>query len=161
MKVLAIDPGYERLGVAVLEKEKGKKERLIFSDTIQTSPKREFKDRLFEIGLAVEEIIKKYQPENFAIEKLFFNTNQKTATNVSEIRGMLIYLAQKSLMDIYEYTPLEIKVAVTGQGRADKKQVIFMIDRLIDITKEIKFDDEYDAIACGLTFFAYYRENKI
>lgn len=154
MRVLAIDPGYERLGVAVLEKKNGEKEKVIFSETIKTSPKREFKDRLFEIGLAVEEIIKEYKPENFAIEKLFFNTNQKTATNVSEVRGMLIYLAQKNKMDVYEYTPLEIKVAITGQGRADKKQVMFMLERLVKIEKEIKYDDEYDAIACGLTFLA-------
>ena len=160
MKVLAIDPGYERLGVAVIEKVDGK-EKLIFSDTFQTSSKNDFIDRMFQIGQEIEKVIEKYQPEFFSIEKLFFNSNQKTATNVSEIRGSLIYIALKNKMKVFEYTPLQIKAAVTGQGRADKKQVMFMIDRLIKIEKEIKYDDEYDAIACGLTFFAYYRENKI
>ncbi|HIP21948.1 MAG TPA: crossover junction endodeoxyribonuclease RuvC [Candidatus Pacebacteria bacterium] len=157
MKVLAIDPGYERLGVAVIEKENGK-EKLIFSDTFKTSKKDEFIDRMFQIGQEVEKVIEKYQPEFFTIEKLFFNNNQKTATNVSEVRGALIYIALKNKMKVYEYTPLQIKAAVTGQGRADKKQVMFMMDRLIKIDKEIEYDDEYDAIACGLTFFAYYRE---
>ena len=156
MKVLAIDPGYERLGVAVIEKEKGK-EKLIFSNTLKTSPKKDFIQRLFEIGVEVEKIIQEHQPEFFAIEKLFFNSNQKTATNVSEIRGALIFLALKNKMKVFEFTPLQIKVAITGQGRADKKQVMFMIDRLIKIEKEVKYDDEYDAIACGLTFFAVYR----
>jgi len=152
-RVLGIDPGYERLGVAVVEKENGR-EKLIFSETIKTSPKRDFKDRLFEIGEEVQKIIDEYKPENLAIEKLFFNTNQKTATNVSEIRGMLLYIAQKNKMDIYEYTPLQIKVAITGQGRADKKQIMFMLERLIKIEKEIKYDDEFDAIAVALTGFA-------
>ncbi len=152
-RVLGIDPGYERLGVAVVEKENGK-EKLIFSETLKTSPKRDFKDRLFEIGEEVQKIIDEYKPENLAIEKLFFNTNQKTATNVSEVRGALLYIAQKNLMDIYEYTPLQIKVAITGQGRADKKQIMFMLERLIKIEKEIKYDDEFDAIAVALTGFA-------
>ena len=160
MKVLAIDPGYERLGVAVIEKEKGE-EKLILSDTLKTSPKKDFIQRLFEIAAEVEKIIQEYQPEFFAIEKLFFNSNQKTATNVSEIRGALIFLALKNKMKVFEFTPLQIKVAITGQGRADKKQIMFMIDRLIKIEKEIKYDDEYDAIACGLTFFAIYRENNL
>lgn len=160
MKVLSIDPGYERLGVAVIEKENGK-ENLLFSETIKTSPKKEFTDRLFEIGYVVEKIIEKYNPEFFAIEKLFFNSNQKTATNVSEIRGALIYIALRNKMKVFEYTPLQIKVAVTGQGRADKKQVMFMIDRLIKIEKKIDYDDEYDAIACGLTFFAHYNQRII
>ena len=159
MKVLAIDPGYERIGIAVIEKVNGK-EKLIFSSTFKTLKKDKFIDRMFQIGQEIEKIIEKYHPEFFAIEKLFFNTNQKTATNVSEIRGALIYLALRNNLKVFEYTPLQIKVAVTGQGRADKKQVMFMIERLIKIENEIKYDDEYDAIACGLTFFAHYNTNS-
>ena len=161
MRVISIDPGYERLGIAVLEKEKNGQEKLIFSDTFKTSPKKDFKERLFEIGQRVEKIIKEYQPEFFAIEKLFFNTNQKTAMNVSEVRGALIFLAYQNNLKVFEYTPLEIKTAITGEGRADKKQIIFMVERLIEIKEKIKYDDEYDAIACGLTFFAYYRERNL
>ncbi len=154
MKILAIDPGYERLGVAVLEKEK-EKEKYIFSETFKTSAKLEFSQRLFLLGKRIEEIIEKYQVEVLAIEKLFFNTNQKTATNVAEVRGALIYIALKNNLKLFEYTPLEIKMAVAGYGRADKKQVIFMIHQLLKLSKEIKYDDEYDAIATGLTFFAH------
>lgn len=152
MKVLAIDPGYDRLGIAVVEKEN--EEKLIFSETFSTDKKLDFIERLFLVSSEVEKIIKRYQPEYFAIEKLFFNTNQKTATNVSEVRGALIFVALKAGLKVFEYTPLQIKTAVTGYGRADKKQMITMLEKLIKIEKEIKHDDEYDAIACALTFFA-------
>jgi len=154
MKILSIDPGYERLGVAILEKEDGK-EKLLFSETFQTSAKDKFIDRLYLLGEHLESVIEKYEPKILSIEKLFFNTNQKTATNVSEVRGAIIYLALKNSLKVYEYTPLEIKTAVAGYGRADKKQVVFMIKQLIEIKEEIKYDDEWDAIAVGLTFFAY------
>jgi crossover junction endodeoxyribonuclease RuvC len=158
MRVLSIDPGYERLGIAIIEKDKEKKnekEVYIYSETFQTSSKLPFVERLLLLGQRVEEIIKEHKPDILSIEKLFFNTNQKTATNVAETRGVIIYLSLKNKMKVYEYTPLEIKLAVGGHGRADKKQVIFMVKQLISITKEVKYDDEYDAIAVGLTFFAY------
>lgn len=155
MKVMSIDPGYERLGISILEKEKGKKEICLYSETFKTSAKLEFKERLLLIGLKIEGVIKKYSPNYLAIEKVFFNSNQKTATNVSEVRGVIIFLSLKNKLKVYEYTPLEIKLAVGGHGRADKKQVIFMTKQLIEIKKDIKYDDEYDAIATGLTFFAY------
>lgn len=157
MKVLAIDPGYERLGIAILEKEPRGRENLLYSETFQTSAKDEFIDRMFQLGQRVEELVETYQPDCLAIEKLFFNTNQKTATNVSETRGTIIYLAKKAGMEVYEYTPLQIKTAVAGHGRADKKAVLDMTKKLIDIPEGKRYDDEYDAIACGLTFFAYYR----
>ncbi|MCK5589212.1 MAG: crossover junction endodeoxyribonuclease RuvC [Candidatus Pacebacteria bacterium] len=154
MKVLSIDPGYERLGIAILEKENGI-EKIIFSETFKTLAKDDFIKRMFLIGKEIEKIIKKYNPKILSIEKLFFNTNQKTATNVSEVRGSIIYIAMKYGLEVFEYTPLEIKSAVTGDGRADKKQMVFMVKQLIKIEKEVKYDDEWDAIAVGLTFFAY------
>ena len=153
MRVIGIDPGYDRLGVSIIEQINGK-EKLLFSSTIQTSSKDKFIKRMYQLGVELERIIKEYKPNFFAIEKLYFNSNQKTATNVSEVRGALIFLALQNNLEVFEYTPLQIKVAITGQGRADKKQVIFMVDRLIKINKKIKYDDEYDAIACGLTFLA-------
>ncbi len=155
MKILSIDPGYERLGIAILEKKEGQKEKYIYSETFKTSAKLDFIERLFLLGQRIEEMIEQYQPDILAIEKLFFNTNQKTATNVSEARGAIIYTALKNKMKVFEYTPLEIKTAIAGYGRADKKQVIFMTKQLLKIDKEIKYDDEYDAIAVGLTFLAY------
>ena len=156
MKILSIDPGYERVGVAVLEKTSGGagQEKLIYSNCFKTDKGLPFLERLELVGNEVERVIKKYKPEAFAIEKLFFNTNQKTATNVSEVRGALIYIALKNKLKVFEYTPLQIKSAVAGDGHADKTQVIAMVENLIKIKEDIKYDDEYDAIAVGLTCFA-------
>lgn len=153
MTIISIDPGYERLGIAVLEKEAGK-EKLIFSDCFRTSPKDSHENRTLEIGLKLEKLIKKYSPTAFIFESLFFNSNQKTAMNVSKTLGALIYIAKRKGLDIYEFTPLQIKVAVTGNGRSSKEGVIKMIPLLIKIPRKKMLDDEYDAIACGLTFFA-------
>ena len=88
------------------------------------------------------------------IESLFFNTNQKTALLVSEAKGMIKYIALQNKLDVFEYTPLQIKIAVTGYGRSNKEQVTLMTKKLIHIKKGVKYDDEYDAIAVGLTYFA-------
>ncbi len=151
MRVLAIDPGYERVGTAVVEKETSKKELLLYSDCFQTSSKEMFENRLLEIGNEIERLITEYSPQALAIEKLFFNTNQKTAMRVAEVRGALIYIGKKYGLLSFEYTPLQIKNAVSGYGRSTKAQIAKMVPQLIDIQKEIKFDDEYDAIAIGLT----------
>jgi crossover junction endodeoxyribonuclease RuvC len=156
MKIIAIDPGYERLGIAILEKGTGK-ESLVFSECFITSTKEKHENRLKLIGLEIERIIKKYQPEAMGIETLFFKTNAKTAMKVSEARGIMLYEAAKNNLKILEFTPLQIKVAVTGYGKSDKDQVTEMVKRLIKITEPIKYDDEYDAIAVGLTFFACYK----
>ncbi len=157
MRVLSIDPGYERLGLAILEKLPKNKEVLIFSNCVQTPAKELFENRLKTIGLALREAIETYKPDAVALEHLFFNTNQKTAIHVAEVRGVILYEASLHNLPIAEYTPPQIKVAVTGSGRSDKKQVWQMVERLIIITKKIKFDDEFDAIAVGLTFFAHTR----
>ena len=153
MRVIAIDPGYDRIGVAVLEKNEGK-ESLIFSDCITTPKGVSFHDRLSILTTSFKELCDKWVPEECAIEKLFFNTNQKTAMQVSEARGALIEAAHSSGLDVSEYTPMEIKVAVAGYGGASKAQVADMVKRLIKINHLPKYDDEFDAIACGLTHFA-------
>jgi crossover junction endodeoxyribonuclease RuvC len=154
MRVLAIDPGYERVGIAIIEKSGSQKEQLIFSECFKTSAKSSFPARLELIGNEIETLIKEYTPQAMALEKLFFNTNQTTAMKVSEVRGMLLYLARSYQLTICEYTPLQIKIAATGYGQSSKQQVIAMVSKLIKIEKEIKYDDEYDAIACGLTCLA-------
>jgi crossover junction endodeoxyribonuclease RuvC len=154
MKIIAIDPGYERLGVAILEKVSGNKETLLFSECFKTLTKEKHEKRLALIGEEISKLIKKHKPEALAIETLFFETNAKTAMRVSEARGVVLYEAAKNGLMVKEFTPLEIKVAVTGYGKSDKSQVISMVNRLIKIDKEIKHDDEYDAVAIGLTFFA-------
>ncbi|MCK4386796.1 MAG: crossover junction endodeoxyribonuclease RuvC [Candidatus Pacebacteria bacterium] len=155
VKIISIDPGYERVGIAVLEKETGSnKENLLYSDCFQTSPKLPFSERLKLIGTEIEKLIEKYKPERMALELLFFNSNQKTAMGVAEARGAIKYAALKNNLEIFEYSPLQIKIAITGYGKGDKKQITAMVGRLIEINKEIKYDDEYDAIAVGLTYFA-------
>lgn len=154
MRVLSIDPGYDRCGIAVIEKTNSGEEFLVFSECIQTNKKDFYDERLLKIGTRIENIISKYSPTVLSVEKLFFNTNQKTATKVSGVVGVVLYIAKKGGLKTYEYTPLQIKVAITGYGRSDKRQVMLMIPKLINIKKEIKLDDEWDAIAVGLTCLA-------
>lgn len=159
MKIIAVDPGYERVGIAILEKNSGdRKEKVIFSECFHTSSKLEPSERLKLIGEEIKKVVEKYNPEYLAIETLFFNTNQKTAMMVSQARGAILYQSCVSGLKVCELTPLQVKTAVTGYGRSDKKGVISMIPKLVLIEKDIKLDDEYDAIAIGITFFAY---NKI
>ena len=158
MRILAIDPGYERLGLAILEKDrKTGKETWIYSETFKTPSTDEFVDRLHAIGDHVAQLIQIYNPEKCVIENLFLSNNQKTAMRVAETRGVLLYIARSHGLDISEFTPLQIKAAVAGHGKADKKAVIDMTQKLIKIPEGKRLDDEFDAIACGLTFFAYYR----
>lgn len=154
MKILAIDPGFERVGIAILKHEPKEKDVLVYSTCFKTSAKIPFSERLKLIGEEIEKVIKKYKPEALAIEKLFFTTNQKTVMGVSEARGAIIYVASHLGLQIYEYTPPQIKVAVTGYGKADKNMVMSMVPRLIKMEIETNSDDELDAIAVGLTCLA-------
>jgi crossover junction endodeoxyribonuclease RuvC len=158
MKIIGIDPGYERIGIAVLEKNIGdKKEKLLYSNCFKTSAKLSLPERLFLLGKEIELVIKKYKPEKLGIEKLFFENNQKTAMGVSEARGTIIFVGMNAGLEILEYTPLQIKNAVTGYGRADKSQVHTMVSKLIVLPTDIKQDDEIDAIAVAITSFATVR----
>ena len=154
MIILAIDPGYERLGIAILEKASGQ-ESLIYSSCFKTKATEQAEERLRLIGEEISTLIKKYQPTALAIETLFFKNNAKTAMRVSEARGVLLYEAAKNGLTVTEFTPLQIKVAVTGYGRSEKDQVTTMVKKLIKINKTIQYDDEFDAIAVGLTYFAH------
>lgn len=159
MRVLAIDPGYEKMGVAVIEKTNGK-EVLLFSECFKTSRKNSPGERLLALGKEVGRVIKKFRPEALAIEKLFFTENQKTAMLVSEARGVIIYEAAGSRLPVAEFTPLQVKTAVTSYGKSTKAQMKFMVEKLISVGKQISEDDEYDAIALGLTYFAMEKSSK-
>lgn len=154
MRILAIDPGFERIGIAVLERLPKEKDTLVYSACFKTKASLPFHERLALIGAEVEGVIKKYKPIAMAIEKLYFTTNQKTVMGVAEARGVIVYCASHNNLDIFEYTPPQIKVAVTGYGKADKSMVINMVRKLIEVRKETKSDDELDAIAIGLTCLA-------
>lgn len=158
MIILGIDPGFERLGVAVLEKNKtDKKECILFSECFKTSAKLEFNERLFLIGEEVRKIIKEYKPEVLSIETLFLNTNQKTVMRVAEARGVVVYEAARAGLRLFEASPPQIKIATTGYGRSDKSQIIKMVKILVKIDDSKKSDDELDAIAIALTAFAHIR----
>ena len=154
-RVLALDPGYDRLGVAVLERTQGK-EVLLHSMCIETDRTAPLHDRLYHIGMAVSETIQNYHTDGVAAETLFFNKNIKTAIGVAQARGVILFLAKQAGCAIYEFGPQEIKVAVTGYGKSDKKAVFEMVKRLIPNTPKKALDDEYDAIAVGITALAHY-----
>ena len=157
MKILSIDPGYERLGIAVIERKPREKEILLHSECFKTSAKLPHHERLTLIGEKIKEIIKKYKPESLATEKLFFSKNQKTALLVAEARGVILFTGSSLGLDIFEYTPADIKIAVTGYGKSEKRQIISMVQKLINTKKDTKSDDEFDAIAIGLTHLARHR----
>ena len=155
-RILGIDPGFERLGIAVLEKSKSdKREQVIFSECFKTSAKLDFSERLKLIGEEVRKIIKEYKPEVLAIETLFLNTNQKTVMRVAEARGVVVYEGAQAGLQIFEASPPQIKIATTGYGRATKEQMIKMVKILVEIDNSKKSDDELDAIAIALTAFAH------
>jgi crossover junction endodeoxyribonuclease RuvC len=157
-RILGIDPGFERLGVAILEKNKDdKKEKIIFSECFKTSAKLEFHERLSLIGTEVKNVIKKYKPEVLAIETLFLTTNHKTVMHVAEARGVVIYEAASSGLKIFEASPPQIKIATTGYGKASKEQVMKMVKILVKMDNSKTSDDELDAIAIALTAFACLR----
>lgn len=153
MIILGIDPGYGRLGYAVLRKEQGR-EKLIEASCLETRAAENRFKRITELSEKLEKIISKHQPDILAVEKVFFTKNQKTALEVAEIKGIVIYLGLKNKMAITEYTPLEVKSAVCGYGKADKNQVKKMVKILLNLNKEPGSDDTADAIALCLTYSA-------
>jgi crossover junction endodeoxyribonuclease RuvC len=165
MKILGIDPGYDRLGVAVIVKE-GSKYNYVFSDCIRTDKDLKFSKRLLQIFKSLKQIIEEHKPEAVAIEDLFMTTNQKTAIKVAEARGVCMALCEFLNVEVYEYTPLQIKNALTGYGKATKDQIHYMVHKIIKIpemtvaekkAKKKILDDEVDAIAIALSHGAYAR----
>lgn len=160
MRVIAIDPGYERLGIAILEK-KDASEVLIYSECFKTSKELDFNKRLYLLGDRIRVLIREYQPDALAVEDLFFSKNTKTALKVSESRGVIAFVAMDNQLPVYEYTPNQIKVAVTGYGRATKNDIYAMVSRLVKMNSDSKQDDEIDAIAIGITYFASYKKDSL
>lgn len=146
--ILGIDPGYERLGVAIIKNTD--KPNLIFSDCLRSNKKDEFSDRLFSIAEGLEKIIKKFAPDLISIENLFIVKNQKTAMAVSEVRGVIKYLARKNNIEIVEMTPPEIKLSITGYGHASKEAIYKMVSKIFILPDKKILDDEIDAIAIAV-----------
>jgi crossover junction endodeoxyribonuclease RuvC len=154
MIILGIDPGYDRLGIAIIEKTQKTKEVVIYSSCLQTSSKDDIYSRFKQVGEEISAVFDKYNPDVLSIENLFITKNQKTAMRVSEIRGIIMYEAIKRNVPIFEYTPMQIKTSVTGDGTSDKTRIIKMIHLLVSLKKRKMLDDEYDAIAVALTHSA-------
>ena len=159
MKVLAIDPGYDRVGVAVLMFVEGR-ETVLFSTCLETDKTAQFTDRLLYIGNTIESILIDYAPDCLAIETLFFNKNVKTGIKVAEARGVILYCAKKYGCLIYEFGPQEIKSAMTGYGKSDKAAVYAMVRQLVANVPLKGLDDEFDAIAVGVTCLAQYGRGR-
>ena len=149
MKIIGIDPGFGRMGYAIVEKT-GQKEKLIEADCIQTKTGQKHEARLLQLGQALETIIKKHKPQALAVEKLYFAKNQKTALAVAEARGVVLYLAGFYQLEVLEFSPLEIKMGLTGYGRADKNQIKKMLRLILKNNDLPKLDDATDAIAIAL-----------
>jgi len=150
MQVLGIDPGIARTGWGLVEVENGKL-RVESFGCIETSPREETHKRLEKIYLEILKLIKKYSPESIAIEELFFNTNAKTAFVVGQARGVILLACSQKNLNLAVYTPLQVKIAVTGYGRAEKPQVGKMVKTILNLKTVPKPDDTADALAIGLT----------
>lgn len=150
MIILGIDPGYATIGYGVVEKtDKG---RLIAIDygVIETPKTESVPVRLAMLDDALDAIIKKYRPDCVSVEELFFNTNITTGIKVAQARGVILLCAIKQCGHLYEYTPLQVKQALTGNGRAEKKQVQYMVKALLGLAKEPRPDDAADALAVAI-----------
>lgn len=154
MNVISIDPGYGRCGIAVVHGTASKQE-VSYSGCIETESDDDFTDRMHQICTEVRIVIEKHNPDALAIEKLFFNQNTTTAMKVAQVKGAIILTAKEAGLDIFEYTPQEIKTAVTGYGKSPKAQMIQMTTQLVNMRKDAKHDDEYDAVAVGITCLAH------
>jgi len=150
MIILGIDPGTTRVGYAVIEKKDSDNLNLLTYGCSE-SKNKEQKDRLSDASNLISGLILKYHPEVLAIEKLFFTKNAKTALAVAEARGVIINSANSLNLNIREFTPLEVKAAITGYGKAEKEQVKKMVSRILKLEKMPKIDDTSDALAIALT----------
>lgn len=149
MIILGIDPGLATVGYGVIE-YKGNRYKTIDYGTIRTDSKTIFPERLKIIYDELSNIIDRYNPVDLAVEELFFNKNVKTAIQVGQARGVEILAAIHKGLEVYEYTPLQVKQAVVGYGRAEKSQVQEMVKILLNLKKIPKPDDAADALAVAI-----------
>lgn len=149
MRILGIDPGYAIVGWGLIECQ-GNHFTTLNYGAITTDAGVEFTRRLEEIYNDMTTLLETYRPDALAVEKLFFNTNTTTAIMVAEARGCILLAARKAGVPVYEYTPLQVKQAVTGYGRAEKRQIQEMTKVLLNLTAVPKPDDTADALALAI-----------
>ncbi len=149
MRILGIDPGYAILGYGIIDVE-GNHFKAIEYGAVTTEAGMDMPDRLKVLYNGLMEIIDKYNPQQASIEELFFNTNNKTAILVGQARGVAILACANSGLEIFEYTPLQIKQGLVGYGRADKKQIQQMVKIMLNLKQVPKPDDTADALAAAI-----------
>ena len=149
MIILGIDPGLAIVGWGVIEYQNARFRTLAYG-SLQTPAGMRTEERLKEIYRGMGELISKYHPDAMAVEELFFNTNITTGIRVAEARGVILLAAEQAEVEIFEYTPLQVKQAVVGYGRAEKRQVISMVTMLLGLPKPPKPDDTADALAIAI-----------
>lgn len=159
MIILGIDPGYAIVGYGVLSYD-GNKFKVVEYGAITTDASMNMFDRLKSIYDDLNTVIQRTKPDYMAIEELFFNNNQKTAINVAQARGVLLLAAMNNNIKIAEYTPLQVKQAVAGYGRADKNQVQQMVKLLLGLSSVPKPDDTADAVAIAICHGHSYRATE-
>lgn len=158
MRILGIDPGYDRLGLAILDGDGRGGGKWVWSETAKSDRALPHHERLLQVRRAVAAAIAEHKPEAVAIEKLFWSKNQTTAMPVAEARGVALAEAAAAGCAVFEYTPQEVKSAVAGDGRAEKKAVEKMARLLAGVVDRKMGDDEADALAIGLTCLAREKE---
>lgn len=150
MRILGVDPGIARTGWGVIEVQSSKF-KVISYGCLETSSKENVAQRLEKIYNGISELVLKYKPQEMAVEELFFNTNAKTAFVVGQARGVIILAGAKNNLPCFSYTPLQVKLAVSGYGRAEKNQVGQMVKVLLALKDIPKLDDTTDALAIAIT----------
>jgi crossover junction endodeoxyribonuclease RuvC len=149
MTILGIDPGYATVGIGVLAYQ-NQKFQLLEAKPILTAPNVCFPQRLAQIYEETAAILATHRPDAAAVERLYFNTNNKTAIDVAQARGVLVLCAQQQRVPVFEYTPLQVKQSVAGYGRAEKKQIQEMVRILLRLNTCPKPDDVADALALAI-----------
>lgn len=160
MVVIGIDPGYAITGYSVLDYNLNKI-TLINYGSITTHTKMGIGERINLICTDIKKLIKKYKPISAGIEKVYFSKNKKTALNIAEVRGALIYLFYENGISVYNYTPLQVKKSIVGYGKADKKQIQRMIQLMLDLKEIPAPDDVADAIAIGICHINFLKFNSV
>ena len=149
MRVLGIDCGSERTGYGVIESD-GVDHQLLAAGVVRTDPKTRFERRLLEIGDGLRKLIQQYAPEAAAVEGIFYSANVKTALKLAHVRGVALLAIAEAGLALGEYSPLEVKTAVVGYGRAEKSQVQMMVCSLLRLRQSIEAEDACDALAVAI-----------
>jgi crossover junction endodeoxyribonuclease RuvC len=149
MRILGIDCGTEKTGFGVIDSD-GRDHRLIASGVIRTNPRSALSQRLLEIGHGLRAVIAEHAPDCAAVEGVFYAVNVRSSLVLSHVRGVTLYTLAEAGVPLGEYSPLEVKTSVVGYGRAEKKQVQFMVQSILRLPEMIRSEDASDAVAVAI-----------